>query len=106
MEKQQILEKAIKKALKNAMVDDVPASMFSFEFETWNWHNTIFSHGFAKAFWGEERSVGEYCGIEEKDGKHCDDWDCKKTTWVQGWENHLQEMVLEEDPIKYLEKFI
>jgi hypothetical protein len=43
----------------------------------------IFSHSFAKAFWGEEKYTGIYC-----------------------WQHHLQMMVLEEEPLKYLEKWL
>lgn len=43
----------------------------------------IFSHDFAKAFWSN-RAV----------------WDLKS------WKQHLQEMVLYENPLQYLEKFI
>lgn len=49
----------------------------------------IFSHEFAKAFWGEE-----VCEME------CSVVETKK------WKYHLQQMVLEEKPLKYLEKFL
>jgi hypothetical protein len=47
----------------------------------------IFSHSFAKAFWGKEPD--EISGMA-----------------IQTWQYHLMQMVLEENPIKYLEKFI
>lgn len=50
----------------------------------------IFSHEFAKAFWGTARR-----GYNFQKGKE-----------IQEWDHHLQQMVLEEDPIKYLEKFL
>lgn len=69
----------------------------------------IFSHDFAKAFWGKQehnlRRDFDYnelidyckCGYREiYDGggnKYC-------------WEYHLQQMVLEKEPLKYLEKFL
>ncbi len=58
----------------------------------------IFSHDFAKAFWGEKNSgevnlkrlgVGEYL-----------------TESILDWKYHLQQMVLEENPIDYLRKFV
>ena len=51
-------------------------------------YQIIFSHQFAKAFWGEDKIY--------------------KGKWViaRDWEIHIQKMVLEEDPIKYLEQFI
>ena len=73
----------------------------------------IFSHDFAKAFWGEEKRDG-IIGIPHKMVK---DQLAKKITdnlydvsvkrnYVPEWMYRLQQMVLEEDPIKYLEKFI
>ena len=58
----------------------------------------LFSEYFAKAFWGEKemRIVG------------C--WDCSNDEegfdMVVAWKYHLQKMVLEEDPVKYLEQFL
>lgn len=51
--------------------------------DLWCVESIIFSHDFAKAFWGEGGAFRE-----------------------GGWQFHLQQMVLEEDPIKYLAKFI
>ena len=45
----------------------------------------IFSHSFAKAFWGLARP-----GIDD----------------IPDWQYHLRQMVLEENPIDYLRKFI
>lgn len=48
----------------------------------------IFSHNFAKAFWGTKSvNKGKWKLYEE-------------------WQGYLQRMVLEKDPIKYLEKFL
>ena len=47
----------------------------------------IFNHDFAKAFWGEE--------IE-------DTMDIKEL----GWKYHLQQIVLQEYPVQYLEQFL
>lgn len=70
--------------------------------------SVIFSHEFAKAFWGDSRNVGDICGNEIDNKKNnicCNDYDCKEK-FLDGWQYHLQQMVLESDPIKYLEKFI
>ena len=45
----------------------------------------IFDHRFAKAFWGDEQARG--CNMPE-------------------WGVRLQEMVISEDPLKYLEQFL
>ena len=50
----------------------------------------IFDHEFAKAFWGTKRRGYDFTTKRE----------------IQEWDSHLQEMVLEEDPISYLERFI
>lgn len=53
--------------------------------DTKSYYSEIFTHDFAKAFWGEE--VDEFFG-------------CPK------WQAHLQQMVLEENPLQYLAKFL
>ena len=62
-------------------------------------YNLIFSHSFAKAFWGEPRQVD------------CEVWDGNRgkieaIKTEPGWKHHLQQMVLEEEPLRYLEKFL
>ena len=51
----------------------------------------IFSHEFAKAFWGEQMTNDEMLINEYNDIR---------------WKYHLQQMVLEKEPLKYLEKFL
>ena len=76
------------------------------------YYGLIFSHKFAKAFWnnneivcpccGEKLHYQNYdyycneCGIEFNDGE--------KT--IVKWQYHLQQMVLEEEPLNYLKKFL
>lgn len=63
----------------------------------------VFSHDFAKAFWGEDPFSEfrvEYRSMKVTDEKY-QGWEKLET-----WQYHLQQMVLEEDPIKYLEQFI
>ena len=50
-------------------------------------YSVIFSHDFARAFWGEGKWIINGAGLL-----------C--------WQYHLQQMVLEEDPIQYLEQFL
>lgn len=93
MTHQEIIEKVIKKANIPLVVKVDPHGNHSFFFQV------IFSHPFAKAFWGRKKECG-YCKKEHK-GMDID------IPWYQeAWEFHLQQMVLEKDPIKYLEQFL
>jgi hypothetical protein len=139
MTNEEILKKAIDKAIKNGwmedMVDDfnvvpygnatlVVKIVYTEDDDTdtlsLDAFTIIFSHDFAKAFWPEEKErcfVCPKCKYTKSYSKN-DDWlfcpnDGRKlkTEWVaseygQAWQYHLQQMVLEEDPVKYLEKFI
>lgn len=68
-----------------------------------NYYIIIFSHSFAKAFWGEHKEDGL------EDG-YCRS--CQKRflglgrTRLSCWKVHLQNMVLEENPISYLGRFL
>lgn len=53
----------------------------------------IFNHDFAKALWGEPRPFME-TGFT-KDANNL----LRRT---EGWQHHLQQMVISEDPVKYL----
>lgn len=83
-------------------------------------YDVIFSHDFAKAFWGEILKDTIFCPYCLGKGTHRDEglgyevrvcprcegigtvyWPDKKS----GWRYHLQQMILEEKPLKYLEKF-
>ena len=58
-------------------------------------NDIIFSHDFAKAFWG-------ICKCSNQQVLSYED----PTRKLEHWQYHLQQMVLEEQPLKYLEKFI
>lgn len=60
-------------------------------------YGVIFDQDFAKAFWGKEWQEGDQVkqSIEEI-----------FNPMPPRWQHHLQQMVLEEDPIKYLEQFL
>jgi hypothetical protein len=63
----------------------------------------IFSHDFAKAFWGEEMLCVD--GYENYDGVcFCDSYDYGEHK--PKWQYHLQQMVLEKEPLKYLLRFL
>ena len=55
----------------------------------------IFSHEFAKAFWGEKEPWIFY-GYNENGSP----------LYESPWQYHLQQMVLEKEPLKYLERFL
>jgi len=115
MKKETILKKAIEKAVKNGY----KPMRFQRNVTCQNYFMIIFSHDFAKAFWGEGEKVDyrkpcPHCGgkiaIANPTGKcshihypeACDVCEAYYTDWT----DHLQQMVLEKDPIKYLEKFL
>lgn len=104
MTNEQILKEAIEKAVKGGykmpewleleydyvMSEDFIASFLN---------TIVFSSSFAKAFWGEEEYKPTQCceGDRVTYGK-------RKVK--EGWEYHIQQMVLEPKPLKYLEKFL
>ena len=92
MNNEEILKKAIDKAVENGFVgtfSDIPKAGFYCEANAEESsgmcvYTNIFSHDFAKAFWGEG----------------------KLTADIFIWQQHLAQMVLEEEPLKYLESFL
>jgi len=95
MKPESILKKAIEKAVENGWNEydyyDTKKENINFilnDHERPELFTIIFSHDFAKAFWGTERKT--------------------KGKWFIGemWQLHLREMVLEEEPLKYIEKFL
>ena len=100
---EQILKKAIKKAIKNGW--KVGAYSFATQFaldeykkDQRSQYFIIFSHDFAKAFFGIHKvmfDTGEKILRKGLEGVS-----------LPAWEYHLPDMVLEKDPIKYLEKFL
>lgn len=105
MTDKQILKKAIEKAVKNGYIFDYTKKYWSESL----WHKLqfqgyyerfIFNHGFAKAFFGD--GFNKITVVPEQyDYYHTD---CHLID--KDWKFHLQQLVLEEDPIKYLEKFL
>ena len=98
MTNEQILKKAIENAIKNGYPKPP-------EIDRWNWKyvyenggywEIIFSHEFAKAFFKAERRMYLVKG------------NTKNATIDGGesWKCHLQQMILEEEPLKYIKKFL
>lgn len=87
MQNEEILKKAIAKAVKNGFDD----TYVTFNPNTGHLFGIIFSHDFAKAF---------FKGTQIK----CECHDCCISDI--NWQYHLQQMVISPDPLKYLEKFL
>ena len=128
MTNEQILKKAIEKAEKNGWEKDfdhyVDDNLWIYEedgdgFTTGNHYpSIIFSHDFAKAFWGEGKNDEKYqITIDKIDwsGISCSRGNCQASEHMATsyqryklflWEYHLQQMIKEKEPIKYLKKFL
>lgn len=99
MTNQEILKKAIEKAVKSGYTcgSDMHygqkdcVTFLTEDYERPDEYKIIFSHDFAKAFWGEDCVL---CPTRAH------------STHEPAWQYHLQQMVLEENPIQYLEKFL
>lgn len=130
MTNQEILEKAIQKAIDGGwqkIIDDYPATFESLSgtgigWNTKRWskpggfyysdaYTLIFNHDFAKALWGEkEYTPAKYVKHREYftmpatgDVVHEVNLDRMEYDLAPGgWQYHLQQMVLADDPIRYL----
>lgn len=101
MTDRQIILSAFKKAFPNK--NDIDFVLIDAYFDlnmNKAYYVDIFDHRFAKAFWGEEE-IEIFIGFTESDGEEYNQYDYKTA-----WQYHLQQMVLEENPLKYLEKFL
>jgi len=115
MKNEEILKKAIEKAVKNGyfipQTDKMLVGQFSRIYgkktvQGWYFASIIYSHDFAKAFWGEEKLCGIClqpfdCGYD-----HEENFESGEKNYFIQWQYHLKEMVISENPIKYLEQFI
>lgn len=69
----------------------------------------IFCHDFAKAFWGEEKIkhiIKNRNLFEELPVGLREQWISLKETELEVWQYHLQQLVLCENPLTYLERFL
>lgn len=100
MNKEEILKAAYLKAYKNKWNAKAYLVADSFLQEKGLASDTfmifIFSHDFAKTFWGEDE-------VKVYEGEIREDFG---TLFQDRWEFHLAEMVLEENPIDYLAQFL
>lgn len=114
MTDEQIFKKAIEKANENGW--RYPHPMYTpslikkyLEYPCY----LLFNHDFAKAFWGEKDywyetkctcSGSWNVGLDQHIQVHSDG--CARPEAERGFKFHLQQMVLEEEPLKYLEQFL
>ena len=100
MNNEKILKEAFKKARNNGWSSTVTTENIPLILVTYPM--IIFSHDFAKAFWG-----GDSHNISTGSEGRC--WYCghdSMTNPDRCWKKHLQQLVLETEPLKYLEKFL
>ncbi len=95
---QQILEKAIQKAMDNGWRSPLPraemlASYIDGGDDYYQLEPLIYNHDFAKALWGEEPAYGWSGDVVPKKPDE---------TAEPLWQYHLQRMVIADDPIEYL----
>lgn len=122
---EEILKKAVLKAIKNgygpstkgwgkveeyeyeAMAIGTLMAYRHGKFNPINWYYPIiFDKDFAKAFWGE-KEVCKDCGDKIDKHGNCGSPLCSEFPQTEvAWQHHLKQMVLEENPITYLSKFL
>ena len=92
----EILKKAIEKAYPDTKLQE-EGYLLGYakgQIERDEGYRLIFSHGFAKAFWGEG-----YTPVDYRHG-------IPVLSKLLDFQYHLQNMVLEKHPLKYLKKFL
>jgi len=98
MTNEQILRKAIEKAEKNGYKNPgywIPEEV--------SYEKIIFSHDFAKCFWGEEKKkVIADISWDKVDKKPHE----IRRIEIPAWKYHLPRIVLEKEPLKYLAQFL
>ncbi|MEK6877967.1 MAG: hypothetical protein AABY22_00085 [Nanoarchaeota archaeon] len=107
MTERAILKKAVEKATNNGF-----SSWFNPNYhwtkrnlETNQYFSVIFSHDFAEAFWPGYIHEGCYLEVKKEDfANHV----CQyfQGRYILAYGYHLQQMVLEKNPILYLKRFI
>ena len=102
MTTEEILEKAISKATDRGWDGTITNHYFTlYDFKGTYTEPFIFNHNFAKALWPATVEIDtepEYAEGDQEIGGI--PWNTHET--VEAWSYHLQQMVLAEDPIKYL----
>lgn len=128
MTKQEILQKAMEKAMKNGYSfggdnDNIESGIVKLLIHSWRKSyavvkldstgkhldrisaaEIIFDHDFCKAFFKDIQH-----DYDPLDGCLCafEDWSCDEVQHnLEHWQNYMSQMVLSPDPIEYISKFI
>lgn len=110
MNNQEILKKAIKKAIENGWKRDGKSLIewITEEDEQWSTlldaqglDTILFSHDFARAFWGEEKlaSCTDCFLLGFSAPRYC-------PKCLRAWMHQLQQLVLAEDRLAYINQFL
>ena len=99
-----ILKQALKKAVENGYKGlhyQYEKAGIPFGVVLQDTMKIIFSHKFAISFWGEKMGICKCHNVlidsKDKNGK---------LIFPPIWQYHLQQLVLEKNPLKYLEQFL
>ena len=101
MTKEEILTKAIERAIDNGWHEEEESEYFE------SHNDIIFDHDFAKAFFGEEMTfVKAYEGTDFNGLYLYSEGGEPAVIEAWQWQWHLSQMVLEKEPLQYLKKFL
>lgn len=111
MTNEQILKKAIEKAVKGGYkwIDVDENNSEDYILSIFGGTREYFSHDFAKAFWCSEKLCIKHSPhMKITKGYTGQEWCslCDNKDFIICWQHHLQQLVLEKEPLKYLEKFL
>lgn len=108
MTNKEILKKAIEKATGKVWK---PLFSLRVRYSAWwdenkdfhNYYKLIFDHKFAEGLWGDDW-FDEWQRCPSCDGSEIKCGDA--SDHIRAWQYHLQQLVLMEEPLKYIAKFI
>lgn len=100
------MDKAVKNGYYPFGIQNIHGKWFVGEMDTPSAFDVIYSHDFARAFFGEDWYTEE-SPEQSNQGYYSSSFDTDDVIF-QGmpWTYHLQQMVVSEDPIKYLESYL
>ncbi len=108
MTNEQILKKAIKKAVEGGYEH---GKLLLKNYKKWKWYiekmrySIIFSHSFAKAYWGSKLEY-EFKDRIRDNGTQEIVWEKFTPSWIYHQHKMLDEVQAGRNPLKYLEKFL